>query len=49
MASKFFASLDGDPDMMDLMVAYGKMYYRQNIFSPFAVLRKMDLEGGKLN
>jgi hypothetical protein len=35
--------------MMKLMVAYRKMHYCQNVFNPFAVLRKMDLEGRKLN
>jgi hypothetical protein len=49
MASEFFKTLEDDPDMMEQMLTYGKAHLRKNVFNPFAVLRKMDLEGGKLN
>jgi uncharacterized protein YuzB (UPF0349 family) len=49
MVSDFFATLENDPNMKEMMVTYGKMCYCQNISNPFAVLCKMDLEGGKLN
>jgi hypothetical protein len=31
MASELFASLDDDPDMMDLMVTYGKRFFQQKL------------------
>jgi hypothetical protein len=49
MASELFTTLEDDLDMKEKMLTYGKMHFRKNVFNPFAVLRKMDLEGGKLN
>ena len=49
MASEFFTTLEDDPDMKEQMLTYGRMHFRKNVFNPFSVLRKMDLEGGKLN
>jgi hypothetical protein len=50
MASEFFMTLEDNPDMKEKMLTYGKVHFCKDIFSPFVVLRKMDLEGGcKLN
>jgi hypothetical protein len=48
LAKQFFVCLNEDTIFGEMIVEYGKEFFRNNVFDPFSVLCLMDLEGGKL-